>query len=111
MGKHFLTPQPNAAKETLIPLSESLLVEYLDHYCRRAANSAMYMNSKKTGEGVDLNRKEDSHVEILIPGWRDGTLDCVCGIRLISINRNHSKWVWMTEDLALHEGIGGQNWR
>jgi hypothetical protein len=46
---------------------------------------------------------------MLIPRWRKGALDRVCGICLIAVDRNHGKRVWKTEDLALDEGVGGQN--
>ena len=50
--------------------------------------------------------KEDRHIETLVPRGREGTLDCVCGIRLVTVDGNDGKGVGETEDLALDEGVG-----
>lgn len=60
---------------------------------------------------VRVNGKGDRHVKMLIPRWRKGTLDRVRGVCLIAVDRNHGKRVRKTEDLALDEGVGGQNWK
>lgn len=63
----------------------------------------------RNGRNVCLYGKVNLHIKMLIPGWRKGTPDCVCGIRLITIHRNDSKGVWKAEDLALNEGICGKD--
>ena len=56
-----------------------------------------------------LDRKADLHIKMLIPGGRKSALYCVCSICLVPIHRDDSKWVREAKDLALEEGIGGEN--
>jgi hypothetical protein len=72
----------------LISLSESLLVEYLD---------------------CDSGRWSNSDIKVLIPSWAQTLFRRAGGVCLIGVNGDDSEWVWETENLSLHKGVGGKD--
>lgn len=75
-------------KETLISLSKSLLVEYLDY---------------------DSGRWSNGDIKVLVPSRAQTPLHRAGGVCLIGIDRDDSEWVRETENLSLHKGVGGKD--
>lgn len=54
--------------------------------------------------------QRNSHIKVLVPSWAQTPLHRAGGICLIGIDRDDSEWVWETENLSLHKGVGGKDW-
>jgi hypothetical protein len=49
------------------------------------------------------------HIKVLIPSWAQTLFRRAGGVCLIGVNGDDSEWVWETENLSLHKGVGGKD--
>lgn len=56
-----------------------------------------------------MGRWSNGDIKVLIPSWAQTLFHGVSGVCLIGINGDNSKWVWETENLSLHKGVGGKD--
>lgn len=93
------------SKETLIPLLELALVKDLDCDDRVVLDSTGTQSALAQVEGA-----MHAHVEALVPVRVKRLLHDARGVGLLCIDGDNSEWVRETEDLALGQAIGGNDW-